>query len=177
MATSSMRTRPAATEYAAYYETYVSKVPESDVVAVLDAQLGETLDLIRSIPEPKAGYRYAPDKWSVRQLVGHVIDSERVFAYRTLRIARGDQTPLAGFDQETFMAGADFDAYSLEELAAEFEHVRRATLALLSHLRDDAWSRTGVASDNEVSVRGLAYIMAGHVRHHMGVLTSRYLGR
>ena len=177
MATSSMRRRPAATEYAAYYETYVSKVPESDVVAVLDEQLAATLALVGGIPEAKGEFRYAPDKWSVRQLIGHVIDSERVFSYRALRIARGDTTPLAGFDQEVFMAGADFDAYSLEELAAEFGHVRRATLSFLAHLRDDAWSRTGVASDSEVSVRGLAYIMAGHVRHHMGILESRYLAR
>jgi hypothetical protein len=177
MATSSIRRRPAATEYAAYYETYVSKVPESDVLAALEAQLDETLALVRSIPESDGGYRYAPDKWTIRQLIGHIVDSERVFAYRALRIARGDATPLAGFDQDVFMAGADFDAYTLEDLAAELEHVRRATLSMLAHLSNDAWSRTGVASENEVSVRGLAYIMAGHVRHHMGVLKSRYLSR
>ena len=168
--------RPGASEYASYYETYVSKVPETDLLAALDAQTEETLALVRGLSDDVAGYRYEPGKWSVAELIGHVVDGERVFAYRLLTFARGDATSLPGFDQDVFMSGADFGSYTLAELADEYEHVRRATASLLRHLPAEAWSRTGVASDAEVSVRGLAYIILGHERHHLGILRERYLG-
>jgi uncharacterized damage-inducible protein DinB len=168
--------RPAESEYASYYERYVSQVPETDVVAALDSQTESTLGLLRDLPEELAGHRYEPSKWSVAELLGHIVDSERVFAYRLLTFARGGSTALPGFDQDEFMAGADFSAYTLAELASEYEYVRRATSSLLRHLPGEAWQRTGVASDAEVSVRGLAYIILGHERHHLAILRERYLG-
>ena len=167
--------RPDATEYAPYYERYVSLVPGGDILASLGRQLDETLLLLGSISEERAGFRYAPGKWSIKELVGHLIDTERIFAYRALCFARGDKTPLPGYDQNDYVRGASFDEYSLNDLASEFAHVRRANLSLFKHLDGEALKRKGTASDNEMSVRALAYIIAGHELHHMNVLRSRYL--
>ena len=146
-----------------------------DVVATLGTQLESTLVLLQGIPESKAGFRYAPEKWSIRELLGHLIDTERIFSYRALRFGRGDKAPLAGFDQDTYVAEASFEACSLAELISEFEHVRRATISFFRHLAVEAWSRTGSANDAEVSVRALAYIIAGHELHHVEVLREKYL--
>lgn len=170
-----MNNFPAAAEYAPYYERYVSLVKERDVIATLAEQMEETLRLLRGIDEERAAYRYAEGKWSIKELVGHVIDAERIFAYRALRFARGDETPLEGFDQDPYIRGASFDAYPLEELAREFELVRGANILFFKHLSADAWQRRGVASDAEVTVRALAFIMAGHEKHHMEILRTRYL--
>src|SRR5215471_8264081 len=167
--------RPEKSEYAPSYEGYVSRVPAGDIVAGLGQQLDETLALIRSIPESRGNYRYDEGKWSIKELLGHVIDSERVFAYRALRFGRGDTTPLSGFEQDDFVRGADFNKRSLKDLAEEYEHVRRSTISLFASLEDDAWARRGPANNNEVSVRGLAFIIAGHERHHLEVLRTRYL--
>ena len=167
--------RPAATEYAPYYEKYISLVPAGDVVEALRRQGADTLALLSSITEEKAGTRYEPGKWSIKELVGHIIDSERVFAYRALRFARGDSTPLAGFDQDPYVRAANFDARTLPDLADEFEQVRGATLHLFRHLDEAAWQRRGTANDNEMSVRALAYAVAGHEAHHIGLLRERYL--
>jgi hypothetical protein len=167
--------RPKAAEYADYYGRYISLVPEGDLVATLEQQFDETAALLGSIPEERAGHRYAEGKWSIRELVGHIVDAERIFSYRVLRIARGDQTPLAGFDQDPYVPAGEFDARSLADLVEEFTAVRRSTLALLRGLPAAAWDRTGIASDNPVSVRALAYIIAGHERAHVGVLKERYL--
>ena len=167
--------RPTSGEYAPYYDRYISQVASGDIAAELAAQLEVTIVLLRGIPESKAGFRYAPDKWSVRELLGHVIDSERVFAYRALRFARGDKTPLAGFDQDPYVTEGNFESLSLDELISEFEHVRRSTISFFSHLKEDAWGRTGQANAVEVSVRALAFIIAGHELHHMDVLRSKYL--
>lgn len=167
--------RPGPDEYFAYYEGYVSLVPEGHVVETLERQAGETLALLRSLPEERGGHRYGPGKWSVKQLVGHVIDAERVFSFRALAIARGERRPLPDMDQDAYMAGADFDARTLADLAEEFEAVRRSTLQLFRRLPHDAWQRRGIASDNEVSVRALAYITAGHEAHHVRILRERYL--
>jgi hypothetical protein len=145
------------------------------VVETLERQLGETLALLGGLSEEQAGARYEPGKWSVKELVGHVVDTERIFAYRALRFARGDRTPIPGFEQDPYVAGGNFDARTLRDLADEFACVRRATVALLRHLGEDAWRRTGTASDNEVSVRALAHIIAGHELHHLNVLRERYL--
>ena len=174
MADSNIR-RPDGTEYLPYYGRYITLVPEGHILALLSDQLDETLALLGSIPESRAGFRYAPGKWSIRELVGHVIDTERIFAYRALRFARNDKTPLPGFEQDGYISNASFDAYPLDELAAEFESVRRSTLFLLKHLDEEAWTRTGTASDAEVSVRALAYILAGHELHHRKILSDRYL--
>lgn len=167
--------RPQPTEYAPYYETYVSLVPDGDIVDTLAGQLDSTSALIGGISEDLGSFRYAPEKWSVKELLGHVVDSERVFGYRALRFARGDGTPLPGFDQDVFMRHATFDGYTVGELREEYEHVRRGHLSMFRHFGAEAWGRRGVASENEVSVRGLAYIMAGHELHHLRILRSRYL--
>ena len=167
--------RPESNEYAPYYEKYVSLVPDADVVGRLERQGAETLALLRSLPEERGAHRYEPGKWSVKQLVGHVSDGERIFSYRALAFARGDGQALPGMEQDEWMAGADFDARTLADLAEEFEAVRHATLHLLRHLSPEAWARRGTASDNEVTVRALAYIIAGHEAHHVRVLRERYL--
>ncbi len=166
---------PDATEYASYYGRYVSLVPAVDILETLTQQLDSTLALLRGIDEAKAGHRYAPDKWSIKELVGHVIDAERIFAYRALRFARNDKTEVPGFEQDDYIRYASFDECQLDELAREFEFVRKANLLMFKHLDDAAWLRRGVASDNEVSVRALAFIIAGHERHHMEILKTRYL--
>ncbi|MBV9958369.1 MAG: DinB family protein [Acidobacteria bacterium] len=169
------RQRPDETEHHPYYGKYVSLVPEGDINALLSGQLDETLALLHSIPETEAGFRYAPDKWSIKELVGHVIDTERIFAYRALRFARNDRTELSGFEQDGYITNASFDDCSLAELASEFESVRRSTCYLFRHLNEAAWNRRGTASENEVSVRALAYIIAGHELHHREILRNLYL--
>ena len=167
--------RPESNEYAPSYETYVSKVSGEDVVETLERQGAETVALLRGIAEERGAHRYEEGKWSVKQLVGHMADGERLFAYRALSIARGDQAALPGMEQEVWMAGSDFDSRTLASLAEEFEAVRASTLHLLRHLSPEAWARRGTASDNEVTVRALAYIIAGHEAHHVGILRERYL--
>ncbi|MDT7689804.1 MAG: hypothetical protein QOE46_2563 [Acidobacteriota bacterium] len=168
-------TRPEANEYAPYYEKYVSLVPDADVVETLERQGAETLALLRSITEERGGHAYASGKWSIKQLVGHVIDAERIFAYRALALARGEQQPLPGMDQDEYMACVNFDARALADLLDEFEHVRRANVHMFRGLDTDAWARRGVASDNEVTVRAIAHIIAGHEAHHVRILRERYL--
>lgn len=167
--------KPDETEYLPYYARYISLVPDGDLLAVLSQQLEATLALLGSIPESQAGFRYAPDKWSIKELVGHVIDSERIFAYRALRFARNDKTPLAGYEQDDYIRGASFNDQPLSELGEEFESVRRSTVFLFKHLNREAWLRKGVANGSEASVRALAYIIAGHELHHRAILHSRYL--
>ncbi|MBX2991283.1 MAG: DinB family protein [Bacteroidetes bacterium] len=166
---------PEPTEYAPYYRTYVSLVPKEDILATLNRQKDETLRLLRGIPQSQEQFRYAPGKWSIRELLGHVIDSERVFSYRALRISRNDKTPLPGFEQEPYIQFGNYDACPLAELSEEFSHVRQATTALFKHLSDEAWLRSGTASNAEVSVRALAYIIAGHEVHHRNILQTKYL--
>jgi hypothetical protein len=166
--------RPAPDEHAPYYGKYVALVPEAQPLEALERQLEDMLPPLRALDEAKGAHRYAPDKWSVRQLIGHLIDSERVFAYRALRFARGDRTPLAGFDENTYADAAGSDRLPVQALVDELELVRRASLALFRGLEPAAWLRRGIASDNEVSVRALAFIIAGHGRHHVGVLRERY---
>lgn len=167
--------KPETGEYAPYYEKYVSLVAEGDVVETLKRQIEETLALLGTVGEERAGYRYEPGKWSIKQVVGHLIDTERIFAYRALVIARGERQPLPGMEQDEYMARADFDSRSLADLAEEFSHVRRANVLMLRGLSAEDWSRRGVASDNEVTVRAIAYIMAGHEAHHVQILRARYL--
>ncbi|HET6647754.1 MAG TPA: DinB family protein [Pyrinomonadaceae bacterium] len=167
--------RPDTTEYLSYYDKYISMVPDDDILAVLESQMEDTAGFLGTIPESQASFRYAPDKWSIKELVGHVIDGERVFAYRALRFARNDKTPLPGFEQDDYVRNGAFDNCRLSDLAAELKSVRQATLFLFKHLDEDAWKRRGVANDDEVSVRALAYIIAGHELHHREILRTRYL--
>ena len=167
--------RPEETEYLPYYGKYVSLVPEGDILTILDRQIEGTLALLRAIPEEQGGFRYAPGKWSIKELLGHLIDTERIFSYRALRFARGDETPLPGYEQDDYVRGASFDACPLAGLAEELDSVRRATILLFRHLPNEAWQRRGTANESEASVRALSYIIAGHELHHVGILRDRYL--
>jgi uncharacterized damage-inducible protein DinB len=169
-------TQPQTNEYAPYYEKYIVLVPEGDVVATLSRQLDDTLAFLRGLTEAQGDSRYAPGKWSIKELVGHIIDTERIFAHRAFRFARNDQTPLPGFEQDDYARAANFGNRQLSDITDEFEQVRRATLCLLRSLDDEAWLRQGTANDTGVSVRALAYILAGHETHHMQIVQERYLG-
>jgi hypothetical protein len=169
--------RPEKTEYNEYYETYVSLVDENDIVAALENQLADLQNLFAEIDEEKAVYAYAEGKWTIKELVGHLIDGEKIFAYRALRISRADRTPIEGFEQDGYIENANFNGYKLADLLEEFALARRSNIIFFKHLQDEAWLRTGTASDNQVSVRALAYIMIGHVRHHANILKTRYLNR
>lgn len=166
--------RPGPDEYVGYFARYIDQVPDGDVVTFLESQGNATQKLLSAIGEEKAGYRYAPDKWSIKQVIGHITDAERVFAYRLMAIARGEKQPLPGFDQDEYMETANFDARSLAELSEGQASTRAATLALIRSLDDEAWTRRGVASDNPISARALAWIAAGHERHHLNVLRDKY---
>lgn len=167
--------RPGSDEYVPYYGTYIAKVPEGDVHALLASQLAETLALIRSIPESRGAHRYAPDKWSIKEVIGHILDAERIFSYRALRIGRGDKTPLPGFEQNDYVPQGHFDSRTFGDLAEELAAVRQATIQLFAHLDGAALERRGTASGHPISVRALAYIIAGHERHHVGILKTQYL--
>jgi len=167
--------RPAATEFAPYYGTYVNAMPDGDVVEALAAQGEETFGVLSGLSEEHGTFRYAPEKWSIRDLVQHLCDSERIFAYRALRFARGDRTPLPGFDQEPYAATAHADRRPLADLAAEFRDIRRTTLALVRSFDAETFDRSGTASGNLMSVRALVWVIAGHERHHLRVLRERYL--
>jgi uncharacterized damage-inducible protein DinB len=174
VSTSTKAARPAPTEYAPYYERYVSLVA-GDVVETLERQAAETASLLGTLSDEQGDARYEPGKWSVKELIGHLADSERIFSYRLLRVARADRTPIEGFDQDPYVANSNADARTLRSLAAEFGHIRAATLALVRSLDDAAWSRAGIANENEITVRALAHIIAGHEAHHMRILRERYL--
>jgi hypothetical protein len=171
----STATRPARDEAAAYYFKYIDVVPFGDICAILDAQCADTLAFLRSIPAQRAGHRYAEDKWSVSEVVAHVNDCERMFAFRAFWFARGFDSPLPSFDQDIAARHAGADDRPLNTHIGEFAAVRAATLELFSHLPADAWLRRGIASDNPFTVRALAYIAAGHVSHHLTILRERYL--
>ncbi len=166
--------RPQAGEFAPYYQKYVDRVPAGDLLALLARQGDETAALLAKVKESNAGRRYEPGKWSIREVVGHVSDAERVFAYRALRFARGDEAPLQSFDENAFVAGGGFERRTLADLVVELRAVRQATLTLLRSLDDAAWARGGTASGKHVTVRALGHIIAGHEAHHVAILKERY---
>lgn len=166
--------RPEPTEYAPYFDKYVSKVPGTDVVSLLESQRLQTAQLFAASTERDGNFRYAPDKWTVKEIVGHVTDSERIFAYRALCIARGDQTALPGFEQDDYIKTANFGERTLADLVQESAIVRSASVALLRSFDADAWGRRGTASSHPISVRALAFIIAGHELHHREILKERY---
>ena len=167
--------RPDTDEYAPHYATYVDKVTEPDVTALLIAQGQSTARLLAGLDEKLAAYRYAERKWSLREVIGHLSDAERIFAYRLLRIARADPTPLSSFDEDTYVSAGQFERRSLADVAAEFASVRAATLTLIGGLDAEALARRGTASGKPVTARALAFIIAGHEKHHLGVIRERYL--
>ncbi len=166
--------RPEPGEYAPYYERYISLVQGNDIVAALENGRRQMMLLLSGRDEADGDFRYAPEKWSAKEVLGHVCDSERIFAYRALRIARGDQTPMEGFEQDDYVRNGPFAHRPLAELIEDYIAVRRATLTLLRNLDEAAWSRRGVANKNEVTVRALAYMIAGHELHHRRILEEKY---
>lgn len=166
--------RPESGEYAAYYANYITKVPGSDVLSVLESQRLQMLQLFAGRSERDGSFRYAPGKWSVKEVLGHIADTERIFTYRALRFARADQTALPGFEQDDYVRSGAFGERTLAGLVEEFGAVRSASISLFRSFKEDVWSRRGKADGKEVSVRALAFITAGHQMHHRIVLEERY---
>jgi hypothetical protein len=173
--TTSISLRPQPGEYAPYYDRYISLVRGDDVLCELDEQRRQTLLLLSGRSESDGDLRYAPEKWSVKELLGHLNDTERIMSYRALRIARGDATPIEGYEQDDYVRNGPFAQRSLADLIEDYIAVRRATISLFRNLDEAAWTRRGVANKNEVTVRGLAYIIAGHELHHRAILEEKYL--
>jgi hypothetical protein len=166
--------RPKADEHSPYFSRYIDRVPEGDLIALLESQFADTLALLRRVPRDREDFAYADGKWTVKEVVGHLSDCERVFAYRALRFARNDPTELASFDENAWVANANFGRLRLADVVDEFNAVRQSTLRLAKNLNADELARRGVANGNAVSVRALFYIIAGHERHHVGLFRERY---
>lgn len=170
-----LNTRPQSTEYAPYYERYISLVTGTDVLTVLRGQVGEVERVFGRVGSADEVFRYAPDKWTYREVAGHLIDAERVFGLRSFCFSRGEQAALPSFDENMYVEEGRYGDIPLGELVAEFVAARTSNVAFLSRLGDDRWMRMGTASGRPVSVRALAYMMAGHVRHHVAIVEERYL--
>jgi hypothetical protein len=167
--------RPETSEAAPYYFNYINQAAGDNPVRLIEAQLDQALPILRGITEEKSLYRYAPDKWTIRQTLNHVTDTERVFAVRALWFARGLDSPLPSYDQNIAAAGAAADGIPWAAHTEEFGHVRRASIALFRYMPNEAWMRSGIASDNRFTVRAMAFITAGHLAHHLKILRERYL--
>ncbi|BDU72291.1 DinB family protein [Mesoterricola silvestris] len=168
--------RPVPGEIPAGYAVYADRVPAGEVDVLLERQGGHLAGLLAAIPEERGGFRYAPGKWSIKDLVGHLADTERIMAYRLLCVAREERTPLPGFEEDDYARAAQADARPLADLAEEFAAVRRSTLALVRGLAPGAWTRRGTVNGKQVSPADLAYVIAGHTIHHLEILQERYLG-
>jgi hypothetical protein len=166
--------RPQPDEYPPFFEKYVSLIQSDDIVGALEAQRVQMVQLLGARSEREGNFRYAPGKWTVKEVIGHVSDAERIFSYRALRIARGDQTPLAGFEQDDYIVTGGFNDRSMADISAEFLSVRLATMALVQSFTEEAWSRRGTASNHPVTVRAMGYVIAGHEMHHRRILDERY---
>ena len=166
--------RPTEAEYAPYYARYVDLVPEADILAVLEPQVEEIRRLLAPVSAEKEAYRYAEGKWSVRQVLGHLVDGERIFGYRAFCFSRGEQAALPSFDESEYVAAARSDSIPLRELVQELALVRQANLVFLRRLDPREWAQVGTASGKPVSVRALAWVMVGHPRHHLQILRERY---
>lgn len=169
------RIRPSADEFAPFYAGYVQQVPDGDIVDALIGGAEIAAALLGDLPEDIASRAYAPGKWTLKEVALHCADTERIFAYRALRIARGDTTPLPGFDENAYTPMSGASSRTLEDILDELQSVREASVTLFSGLPSEAWTRRGMASGKEISVRGIAWITAGHLLHHLGVIQDRYL--
>lgn len=170
-----MTGRPQEGETAPYYLTYINLVPGDDAMEVIESQLQDSMALFSGVSQEISLHRYAPEKWSIRQVLNHMSDTERAFAFRALWFARGFETPLPGYDQNIAASGAEADKVSWAAHIEEFRQVRLSTISLFRNMPAEAWTRSGIASDNPFTVRALAYIIAGHVTHHLAVLRAHYL--
>jgi len=166
--------RPQPSEHSAYHLNYVALVPDKDILQTLDAQRREMILYLSARSEDEGNFRYAPGKWSAKEVVGHICDAERIFAYRALRIARGDQTPLPGWDENEYMPRSPFAEHPFADVIEDYIAVRRASVSLFRNLTEEAWARTGTANNAAVSVRGLAWLIAGHELHHKKLLREKY---
>ncbi|GAA0350364.1 DinB family protein [Bacillus horti] len=168
-----MNQRPSEEEYAGDAGEYIRLAPEGNIIDILLAQEKQMTELLASLTENQGSYRYAEGKWSLKEVVGHIVDSERVMTYRLLRFSRGDQTPLTSFEQELFIP--PFEKWTIAQLAEDYRAVRKATITLLRGLPAEAWSRSGIANNTSITVRAIAYGCAGHELHHVEVIRKRYL--
>ncbi len=169
--------RPETHEFAPYYNTYVSLVAGDDVVSILTTQSADLRDALRGMTEDRGSYAYESGKWTIKELLSHIIDCERIFAYRILRVSRGDETPLEGFEQDDYIATSNANDRSFADMLDEFEMMRTSNILMVKNIDDTASKRMGTASGSLVSVRALTYIMAGHVTHHLRILNERYLAK
>lgn len=167
-------TRPNETDYAPPYASYVDLVDEEDILEAMEQQSSITQKLLASLDESRSAWRYAEGKWSIKEVIGHVVDSERIMGYRALCIARGETQNLPGYEENDYVANAAFDAWKLGDLAEQYALVRRSNIVFFRNLQPQAWDRRGTANDHVVSVRGLAYVIVGHERHHLRVLKEKY---
>lgn len=170
----SITNRPDESEYSPYYQKYVALVPETEIIGPLEAQISEVQSLIEGLPEERGTFAYEDGKWTIKEVLSHLIDAERIFSYRAFRIARGDKTPIEGFEQDGYIENSHANQRSFTDLLDEFTQIRRANLAFFKNLKAADWIRSGTANNVEISVRSLAWIMAGHIRHHTDILRSRY---
>jgi uncharacterized damage-inducible protein DinB len=166
---------PATYEYADYYASYVKLVPQGDIIEILRDQMKETVSLLSTLTEPQSEYRYASGKWSIKEVIGHITDTERIMSYRLLSIARGERASLPGYDENEYVAKANFDKQSLKDLLDHFACVRQSTIHLIKSLSDESLSRRGTANNSEVTAKALITIMAGHELHHRKIIQERYL--
>jgi hypothetical protein len=167
--------RPSTSEYDPRFERYMQLVPEADICAALTQQLRITADIVNHVPASLVDYRYAPGKWTTREVIGHVLDTERIFGFRLLTFARGDQAPLMRAEEELYVTNGKFSRFPLEQWMEELSLSREANIALIRHLPEEAWDRNGTVSGLPISVRAIAYLMAGHERHHIRILQNQYL--
>jgi uncharacterized damage-inducible protein DinB len=167
-------TRPTETDYAPPHASYVALVGEDDILSAMEQQSSETQKLLASLDEARAAYRYGEGKWSIKEVIGHIVDAERIIGYRALAVARGDAQPLPGFDENSYVTNASFDSWKLGDLSEEYALVRRSDIVFFKNLPEEAWDRRGIANGHPVNVRGLAYVIVGHERHHLKVLRDKY---
>lgn len=170
-----MPSPPLTTEFAPYYAGYLALITEPDILAMLEAQIDDLERMIQAVPPERETYRYAPGKWSIREVVGHLIDADRVFGYRAFCISRGEKAALPSYDENEYVAKSGYHDRTLQDLLAEFTQVRQSNLAFFLRLTDDQWMQMGIANHNPVSVRAIAFITAGHLRHHLNVLQKSYV--
>ena len=166
--------RPYKDEYVLYYHTYIEKVPEGDVIKSMDKQIAEVKRLFKNITKKQSVFRYSPEKWSVKEVIGHILEAERVLAYRTLRFARNDNKDLHGFDENEYINQSNYNEIKLADLIEEFCALRTSNVLMFKNFTDEMSLRSGTANGNKFTVRALAYIMTGHVHHHLKILRERY---
>ncbi|MDN4074017.1 DinB family protein [Fictibacillus terranigra] len=171
-----MRSKPKTNEYDSYYERYIATLPNQEIVTILEEQAEQTQQMVQGLSEKQALFKYGPDKWSIKEVIGHMTDTERIMSYRLLSIARGDKGLLPGFDENAYVEQASFNRKPLSDLLQQYQIVRQSTILLIKSIEEEAWTRSGNANGSEVTVRAIASIIAGHEKHHLVILKERYFG-